>query len=198
MMTQISAFYFLTVFSAVFCLKNAGGNITVVWTGKSQNSSDCILNFLDRTIPCSLGEHGVTSQKKEGDGYTPRGSYPIRRGFYRADRVGEVIVPTFLDMQQTQPDFGWCDGPDDDMYNMFVNIPYSASYENLWLDDSAAYDVMAVIGYNDDPVVPGLGSAIFFHVTTTYGPTAGCVAVALNDIKWVLSMIEEDTRINII
>lgn len=188
-----TSFCLLIVFNSVFC-----DNITVLWTGKSHNQSTCVLNFLDRSIPCSLGENGVTSEKKEGDGCTPQGSYPLRRGFYRADRVGEVDIPTFFDMQKTQPEFGWCDSSDDVKYNMFVNIPYPASHENLWLEDSTAYDVMTVIGYNDDPVVPGLGSAIFFHVTTSYGPTAGCVAVSVEDIKWVLSMIDEHTHINIV
>ena len=40
-----------------------------------------------------------------------------------------------------------------------------------------AYQRFAVIRYNDAPVVPGRGSAIFLH-DDTGGPTNGCVSLA--------------------
>ena len=50
-----------------------------------------------------------------------------------------------------------------------------------------AYDVVVVIGHNDDPVVPGMGSAVFMHVAKPdYEPTAGCVALALPDLLALL------------
>lgn len=46
------------------------------------------------------------------------------------------------------------DAPDDPQYNEFSTLPSTASsYELLYRDDSV-YDLMAVIGYNDQPVVP--------------------------------------------
>ena len=38
---------------------------------------------------CALGRNGVSRDRKEGDGTTPVGVFPIREVFYRADRVGE-------------------------------------------------------------------------------------------------------------
>ncbi len=67
------------------------------------------------------------------------------------------------------------------------------SFENLWLTDSNVYDLFGVIGYNDAPVVTGKGSAIFFHVTDTYGPTAGCVALSRDDLNWVLANLDATT-----
>jgi L,D-peptidoglycan transpeptidase YkuD (ErfK/YbiS/YcfS/YnhG family) len=49
----------------------------------------------------------------------------------------------------------------------------------LWRDDRI-YDVIGILGHNDDPPVPYAGSAIFLHVARdTYAPTEGCVALAL-------------------
>jgi L,D-peptidoglycan transpeptidase YkuD (ErfK/YbiS/YcfS/YnhG family) len=151
---------------------------------------------MDQTFNCTLGRNGVTSDKREGDGCTPRGSFTLRGGYYRRDRIGDVEVPAFFNMTATQENFGWCDAPDDPNYNKFVFLPYSVSHEKLWLD-SVYYDSFAVIGYNDDPVVPSYGSAIFLHVTETHGPTAGCVAMSIDGLKWVLARITPGTRMRI-
>ncbi len=71
-------------------------------------------------------------------------------------------------------------------YNRPVRLPYAAGHERLWRDDGI-YDVIVVLGHNDDPPVPGRGSAVFLHVARSdYGPTAGCVALALVDLLTVL------------
>jgi L,D-peptidoglycan transpeptidase YkuD (ErfK/YbiS/YcfS/YnhG family) len=62
------------------------------------------------------------------------------------------------------------------------------SFEHLKLN-SIDYKYCMVIEYNTNPVVKGKGSAIFFHVANEkYAPTAGCVAIAENDmlqfLKW--------------
>jgi L,D-peptidoglycan transpeptidase YkuD (ErfK/YbiS/YcfS/YnhG family) len=56
--------------------------------------------------------------------------------------------------------------------------------------------LLAVIGYNDDPVEPGRGSAIFLHVARAdYGPTEGCVALALPDLQALLRVCRPGDRI---
>ena len=68
-----------------------------------------------------------------------------------------------------------------------MRLPYAASCEELWREDGL-YDVIVVLGFNDDPVVPGLGSAIFLHVARPdWGPTEGCVALASADLLAVLT-----------
>jgi L,D-peptidoglycan transpeptidase YkuD (ErfK/YbiS/YcfS/YnhG family) len=85
---------------------------------------------------------------------------------------------TALDVQPIAPDDGWCDAPGDPAYNRAVKLPYPASAEHLWLD-SHVYDVIVILGHNDDPPVAGMGSAIFWHLAhADFRPTAGCVAVA--------------------
>jgi L,D-peptidoglycan transpeptidase YkuD (ErfK/YbiS/YcfS/YnhG family) len=78
---------------------------------------------------------------------------------------------------------GWCDDPADADYNRFVQLPHPARCEALWRAD-ALYDLLIVVGYNDDPVQPGRGSAIFIHVAKAgYAPTEGCLALALPDLQ---------------
>ena len=175
------------------CLRGVNAmNITVLWTA----GYSCLLEFNGSTVPCSLGKNGVTEYKREGDGCTPTGTFILRRGFYRSDKVSlELSKFSRSFFTETRPEFGWCDDPLSELYNQFLNsVPITASYENLWLESSPVYDLLGVIGYNDDPPVPYLGSAIFFHVTETYGPTAGCVAIAMKDLQWILQNIKEDTR----
>jgi L,D-peptidoglycan transpeptidase YkuD (ErfK/YbiS/YcfS/YnhG family) len=55
-----------------------------------------------------------------------------------------------------------------------------------------------VLGHNDDPVVPGMGSAIFLHVARPdYGPTEGCVALARPDLLALVRACGPDTLLDI-
>ena len=123
--------------------------------------------------------------KREGDGATPIGAWPMRRLLYRADRVG--VPPTRLPAHPIAPEDGWCDDPADPAYNRPVRLPYAGRHERLWREDGI-YDLIVVLGHNDDPVLPGAGSAIFLHLAKPdYGPTEGCVALAPEDLRRVLA-----------
>ena len=135
----------------------------------------------------AIGPGGIAVKGGEGDGITPRGRFAVREILYRADRIARPDVK--LPLRAIQPDDGWCDAPDDAAYNRLVKLPYPASAENMWRDDGL-YDLVAVLGFNDDPVVPGKGSAIFLHVARPdYGPTHGCAALALADALAALEQL---------
>lgn len=139
-------------------------------------------------VRCALGKTGVVpaSEKKEGDGATPVGVWPIRRVLYRPDKLPKPA--TSLEVAPIKPDDGWCDAPADPNYNRPVKLPYPASHERMWRNDDL-YDLVVVLGYNDAPVVPGKGSAIFLHVARPdWGPTAGCVALAKADLLSLLKL----------
>ncbi|MES1151116.1 MAG: L,D-transpeptidase family protein [Dongia sp.] len=145
------------------------------------------------SVPCALGRSGISSDKTEGDGCTPAGRFPIRRLLYRPDRVRDLTCG--LRMQPMSPSDGWCDDPEDSAYNRLVTRPYPASHEAMWLE-SALYDLVLVIGHNDDPVVPGKGSAVFLHLAQPdFAPTEGCVAFARTDFVALLQAMEPTTHI---
>jgi L,D-peptidoglycan transpeptidase YkuD (ErfK/YbiS/YcfS/YnhG family) len=129
---------------------------------------------------CAVGEAGIGEKHIEGDRITPVGRWPLRRIFYRADRLARPRAD--LPVSEIAMNDGWCDAPGDPNYNRLVKLPYPASAEELWRRD-ALYDIVVVVGYNDAPVVQGKGSAIFLHVASpNYGPTAGCVALTREDL----------------
>jgi L,D-peptidoglycan transpeptidase YkuD (ErfK/YbiS/YcfS/YnhG family) len=139
-----------------------------------------------RQVRCALGPTGVTAAaaKREGDGASPAGAWPLRRVLWRPDR--RPAPKTALPARPLTPDDGWCDDPADPAYNRAVTLPYPASAERLWRDDGV-YDVIVILGHNDDPVVPGAGSAIFLHLARRdYAPTQGCVALAASDLEDLL------------
>ena len=141
----------------------------------------------------AIGPGGIAVKGGEGDGITPRGTYPVRQIFYRADRIAPPR--TGLSLRAIHKDDGWCDAPDDANYNRLVRLPYPASAENMWRQDQL-YDLVAVLGYNDDPVVSGRGSAIFLHrARPDYSPTQGCVALAMDDLLAAIEQLQPGDQI---
>jgi L,D-peptidoglycan transpeptidase YkuD (ErfK/YbiS/YcfS/YnhG family) len=92
---------------------------------------------------------------------------------------------------------GWCDDPNDPAYNRPVTLPHPTSHERLWREDDL-YDLIVVLGHNDDPVVPGLGSAVFLHIAPPEGkPTQGCVALSAKHLRQVLALVGLDTVLEV-
>ena len=158
-----------------------------------------VLEVRGQSFPCAVGRSGVAQPgaKREGDGMTPSGDYTFRELFFRADKVDAKSLPAAWNPRPLQKTDGWCDEPRDPQYNKLVSLPYAPSHEELWRPDDL-YDFIVPIGYNDDPVVPGRGSAIFFHVASPgYGPTAGCVAVSKAHYLQILSLLKPGDLIRI-
>lgn len=163
----------------IFVSLAADGTHSLAWPGGS--------------VRCAVGRAGIRADKREGDGGTPVGAFALRRVLYRADRLPPPV--TGLPLSIIQPDDGWCDDPSHPDYNRPVKLPFAASHEQMWLD-SAVYDIVVVLGHNDDPPVPGLGSAVFLHLTgPEYGGTAGCVALLLPDLLRLLAAAGPDDRL---
>lgn len=160
-------------------LAYAGGRLS--WPGGSTRAA------------CGWG--GVKKDKRERDGASPAGIFPLVSAFYRPDRL--ATPQTGLPIAALGPEMAWVDDPSDANYNRLVTRPYPASHEDLWRDD-ALYDVIVVIGYNTDPVVPGAGSAIFLHVAKPdYAATEGCIAIAKPMLLSLLGLLGPGSTITI-
>jgi L,D-peptidoglycan transpeptidase YkuD (ErfK/YbiS/YcfS/YnhG family) len=143
----------------------------------------------------AVGRAGVKADKREGDGATPAGTYPLVSVLYRNDRITPPM--SHLSVRPLAPNDGWVDEPSDAHYNHLVELPYPASAEEMWREDGL-YDVVVVIGYNMEPVIPGAGSAIFLHVATPdFAPTAGCVAVSKEVLLGLIGLLGPGSMIRI-
>ncbi|ATC33623.1 hypothetical protein CA606_15490 [Caulobacter vibrioides] len=151
-----------------------------------------------RVVRCALGKAGViaAAEKREGDNKSPLGVWAMREVWYRPD-VYPQGPNTALPVRATRPEDGWCDAPGDPNYNLPVTLPYPASAEQMWRDD-AVYDLVVILGHNDTPPVPGMGSAIFMHLAREgYLGTEGCVALARADIEAVLAAAQPGDAVEI-
>jgi L,D-peptidoglycan transpeptidase YkuD (ErfK/YbiS/YcfS/YnhG family) len=147
-------------------------------SGQISVSPDRILSYGNVRVPCVVGRRGVVRGKREGDGATPAGKFPLRRLLYRPDRLAGI--ETGLPVRVLTHADAWCDDPRTREYNTLIQLPFPRHAEPLWRQDHL-YDVLIVIGYNDDPVVPGRGSAIFLHVAPEgLAGTDGCIAIAFS------------------
>jgi L,D-peptidoglycan transpeptidase YkuD (ErfK/YbiS/YcfS/YnhG family) len=153
------------------------------------------LHWSAGSAAAAIGRSGVKADKREGDGATPAGRYPLVSILYRPDRV--AAPQSRLPVRALAPSDGWVDEPSDANYNRPVTLPYPASAEEMWREDDL-YDALVVIGYNMDPVVPGAGSAIFLHVAAPdFAPTAGCIAVEKQVLLGVLPLLGPGSLITI-
>jgi len=161
------------------------------------------LTFAGETIPCAIGKGGAcpASAKQEGDGCTPLGSWPVRGVLLRPERAALPTTALSIPWRWTRANDGWSDGIDDPAYNRPVTLPHRFSHERLQRED-AAYDIIVVLGHNDMPPMPGMGSAIFWHLWVngpdgTPKPTEGCVAIARDAMQYILPRLTSATIMNI-
>ena len=145
------------------------------------------LRFGTVEMACTLGRSGVcaAAAKREGDGCTPLGVWPVRGVMLRPGKVKPTAIR--LPWRWVREGDGWSDDPADPVYNRPVHLPRPFSAESLLRDDDA-YDVIVVLGHNDAPPVPGHGSAIFLHLSEGR-PTAGCIAVDRADMMKLLPLL---------
>ncbi len=140
-----------------------------------------------------IGKNGFAQpgEKREGDGKTPSGIYPLKMTFGY-----DQFIKTKMPCRQALADDVWVDDVNADDYNRWVKkgATQAKSYEKMKRDDNL-YKYGIVIEYNTNPVVKGYGSAIFFHVWGGENVTTeGCVAVSEENIIKILEWLNPKAK----
>ena len=153
------------------------------------------LYFSNYKLRCSIGKNGISYNKKEGDGKSPRGNFKLKYILYRKDRISNLN--TILKKKIIKKNMGWCDDPRSKYYNRMIRFPFKYSAEKLWLKENI-YDIILVINYNQNPIIKNKGSAIFLHIAKkNFKKTKGCVAITKKNMKLLISKIRKKTKLQI-
>ena len=133
-----------------------------------------------------LGKNGLSSNRREGDGTTPTGTYRIGRTMYG----NEVNPGVRFRYRRLRCGDWWDEDPSSPTYNTFQHVrcgakpPFGGASEGMW-QQPRPYPYLAVIEYNTRPAVPGRGSGMFLHAQTD-GPTIGCISLRKAELRAVL------------
>lgn len=173
----------------------------VVVTARSWSSTSGLLTTYERVdggwqivhqaLPVRLGRNGFNADHREGDGTTPAGSFAITGVMGRQPDPG-VRYP----YRQLVPGDCWISDANSPWYNQLVTAsPCGAPNEDLFSIGAGPYRYLATTGYNTDPVVRGLGSAIFVHrhryaSNGATVATSGCVSLSEPDLLAVLRWLD--------
>ncbi|EOQ96913.1 L,D-transpeptidase catalytic domain protein [Leptospira wolbachii serovar Codice str. CDC] len=139
-------------------------------------------------IPVRLGRNGLLSglEKREGDGNTPTGVFPIERIVGKQKKQIRNLEYT-----QIRKHYHWSDSPTSKNYNKLIKHREKGAVL-LW--DSTIYDLFIVIEHNTKPAVPGRGSMIFLHSWNEDKPTSGCVGVSKEVLETLVSVLDGDKK----
>ena len=153
------------------------------------------LQIDDFKFRCSIGKKGSTSNKKEGDRKTPKGTFEIENLYFRKDRRKKPS--TLLKCIEIKKDMGWCDDIHfPKKYNKLFKIGKKIKHEKLKRKDHK-YDLLIPIKYNFKKPIVGQGSCIFIHLTKNFKPTAGCIALNEKDFLIMIKLIKKNSKIKI-
>ncbi len=159
-------------------------------------------------IPVTVGLNGLAwgrglhqeitdgPEKIEGDGKSPAGIFSLGVAFGYDSPPPKGVKLSYK--QATDRDY-FVDDPESQDYNRWVTIPDNVgtdpkslwrSFERMKRNDHL-YELGIVIEHNDDPVVKGKGSAIFFHIwRDPKGSTVGCTAMAKDDLLTIMRWLD--------
>ncbi|WP_066329361.1 MULTISPECIES: L,D-transpeptidase family protein [Metabacillus] len=144
-----------------------------------------------------VGKNGITTNKKEGDGKTPKGVYNLSTSFGTATKPSGLKLP----YTKTNKYYYWIDDVKSNDYNKMIYYKGNAdkrwnSYEKL---THSLYSHAVVIDYNTSPILKGKGSAIFLHTRTSKTQyTLGCVAIYKDSLVKIMKQLDPKLNPHII
>ncbi len=144
-------------------------------------------------MPVALGRGGIRANKREGDGGTPRGTFRLRRLWWRADRGDSATDPAAGAAHPGRRRL--VRGPARPPLQPAGPAPPDSTGDRLWRADQL-YDLIIELDHNTRPRIAGRGSAVFMHVARPgFAPTAGCVALTAAALRRLIARIGPRTRI---
>lgn len=173
-----------------------------------RSSSEVGWRALDRPEPIVVGRTGLAwgvgfdgvsaegPHKREGDGKSPAGVFPLDTlfGFASADSVSGLKLPYV----QLLPTTDCVDDTTSSHYNTVVDksavsrVDWSSAEH---MRQVGQYAVGVIVGYNGAPPVKGRGSCIFLHIWSGPGShTAGCTAFSEPKVRAVMSWLDASKR----
>lgn len=148
-------------------------------------------------LQVGIGRKGFAApnSKREGDQKSPTGFFRLGQLF-----CYDKVINTRMPFIQTTSDDKWIDDPNSADYNLHIRGSTQAkSFENLRIS-SNEYKYCMVIEYNMHPVVEGMGSAIFLHLSEGEkpNPSSGCVVVTQKEMEWLLNWMNPESKPSIL
>ncbi|EOQ90422.1 L,D-transpeptidase catalytic domain protein [Leptospira yanagawae serovar Saopaulo str. Sao Paulo = ATCC 700523] len=136
------------------------------------------------SIPVWFGRSGLipSNLKREGDGFTPLGYFPIKRILGKEKRSIRTLEYT-----QISKNHYWNDNSNSKHYNQLVQKKEKGAHP-LWNSD--IYELFLVIEHNTNPSIPGMGSMIFLHPWKESNPTSGCVGIDKNSLVQITNLLD--------
>ena len=141
-----------------------------------------------------VGYNGVRRNRREGDGTTPIGTFPVGRTMY-----GNAPNPGVrYRYRRLRCGDWWVEDPSSLYYNTFRHVPCGRRppFRTTSLDMSQerrAFPYLAVVEFNMHPVVPGRGSGVLLHAQTGR-PTRGCISLRRRDLVGVLRWLSPTAK----
>ena len=130
--------------------------------------------------------------KKEGDGKSPAGMFPLTFAF------GSATKPEMLSLPYTRVEqFTECvDDTSSTHYNKVVGRMQVGNFDwkssEKMSEIKPEYDLGVFVAYNSYPVVKGNGSCIFLHIwEEPTGSTSGCTAMERRNLERVVGWLDE-------
>ncbi|MGZ4424524.1 MAG: L,D-transpeptidase family protein [Gaiellaceae bacterium] len=141
-----------------------------------------------------VGRNGVRVNRREGDGSTPAGLFPIGRPMYGNSPNPGVA---FRYVRLRCGDW-WVEDSKSPAYNTFQRVgcgrrpPFKVTTPDMSTSPPACAH-LAVVEYSMHPVVPGRGSGIFLHVQIGKA-TSSCISLRRPALLRVLRWLDPDSR----
>lgn len=132
-----------------------------------------------------------TEFKKEGDGKSPAGLFPLTIAFGLAEKPPGIHLP-----YRKIDEFAECiDDVNSFHYNKIVNRMQVGIFD--WKSSEKMVEIMpeyhlgVFVAYNTYPVVKGNGSCIFLHIwKDANSPTSGCTAMERGNLEKISSWLD--------